>query len=368
MINSMIVKQLPRVVILLFVAMISAPMVKSVIEVDRTTSLEEKRKLAQWPSFDESKSLKAYFSSLTEYTNDQFGYRDNLISLNKFLKFWIGQSPSKNVIRGQDDWLFLKINDPLASQNLEVRKQARHNIEARAAYIKQMHTRLSAQGIGYLFLAVPNKATVYSEYLPNIYSLAKASETLDYFKATTLDASDYVIHSDTTLLKKKHSHTETGLYFKNDTHWNFLGSSYAYIELNNRVKRLWPNIPLVQKPHDISRYTHGGGDLAQFIGLNNKLGSLEPSVSFPKCTDRINHIKVYPDTNLFKCDSNQTKVLIIGDSFMGYLYQYLSESAGWVYTVDQSTSRARLNTIIDELEPHLVIEQLVERSLARGLP
>ena len=59
---------------------------------------------------------------------------------------------------------------------------------------------------------------------------------------------------------------------------------------------------------------------------------------------------------------------MIGDSFMKYLMPFYSESVGHMYMVTQEVSRKKLLAIIDELQPDLVIEELVERHLPGLVP
>lgn len=361
-------KHFPKFFVVLFVSAIALPMIESIYKEDQQTSLLEKRALVQWPNFNQAASLKDYFSQIGRYTNDHFGYRDKLITMNNSLKHWLGQSPSNKVVRGQGDWLFLKIRDPLLSQHSLTQKTITDNIQNRATYIRRMHSELSAKGVGYLFLVAPNKMTVYSEYLPSIYKLTDFNRSYKNFKSNFSTDLDYLIFSDDTLRTKKKLHTDTDLYFKNDTHWNLLGSYYVFEEFASRVKRLWPSIKLDAKQHEFTAYNHVAGDLAAYIGLNNQLQAIEPNTNFPECTDRSQHIRLSSDIVSFKCDANQTKVLIIGDSFMGYIYKYFAESSGVLYTVDQTASRERVLEIIDELKPDLVVEELVERHLPSKLP
>jgi len=364
----MIVRQLPKFIAVLFVAVIAMPMLQSILSEDRQTSLLEKRELVQWPNFDEAESLRSYLIHISSYANDHFGYRDSLIAMNNSLKLWLGQSPSPSVILGQNDWLFLKIRDPLLTESSLTTKEITGNIESRAAYIKQMHSELEAKGVGYIFFVAPNKMTVYPEQLPNIYKLIDFNKSYKLFKNEFSPESDYVMFTDDVLRGNKGLDNDTSLYFKNDTHWNLLGGYYVFKELSNRVNALWPNIELGAKQHQFANYTHIAGDLANYTGLNDTLRAIEPNTNFPKCTHRSRHTRLSSGVALIKCDANQTKILSIGDSFMGYVYKYLAESSGWLYTVDQNTPRERIREIVEELQPDLVVEELVERHLPKKLP
>ena len=61
-------------------------------------------------------------------------------------------------------------------------------------------------------------------------------------------------------------------------------------------------------------------------------------------------------------------MLLVADSFITGIYAYMAESVGSLYMAGQKITRADLKKTIDEVKPDVVIEILVERSLARDLP
>lgn len=352
----------------LFVVGISAPMVKSLVEPDLEISKAEKRSLAQWPRWSDVETPKKHFNLLSTYASDQFGFRENLINLNTQLKWTLGYSPSAKVIRGRDDWLFLKIRDPLLSQHEFGLKAVEEGLKGRAEYVRTMQTNLGDRGIAYQLIVAPNKMNIYEEYLPAKFSLTNIRASYDRYKDQfAAEELEKQVFAEQVLQQQKANYTED-LYFKNDTHWNDLGAYLVFKESLSKLNREHSSLKFDAPDKKFSLKRKQTGDLADYLSLGNRLTSLEPTTNFRKCAARGGITAFRNGVNQSICNRNSTVLLMIGDSFMGYLMPYYSESVGKVYIVRQDISRRQLAGLIDELEPAVVIEQIVERSLPGKVP
>jgi len=323
-----------------FVIAIATPMVVSFLQEDKAVSQSEKRQLQAWPLFDEASSVRSYFNSINAYINDHFGFREELIELNNKIRYSLNESPVKTVIRGSGEWLFYKIHDPLMSNHPLSEEVLKGNLVARADYIKQSHKVLKGQGIVYQHIVVPNKMSLYTI----------AFDAIDVLEPYV--TNDYGFD----------------LYFKNDTHWNAVGAYLVYRESLRRLKKEEPSMALAIKDHIFRPQVKAGGDLANFIGLSSSLTAREPRTEFPSCTDRANIKLVKQGLSLATCNTNDTTMLLVADSFITGIYAYMSESVGSLYMTGQKTTRADLKQIIEDVKPDVVVEILVERSLVRELP
>lgn len=355
---------------LLFVMAIASPMLASFIQADLEVSESEKRRLQTWPLFAESKSITAYFNGINAYVKDHFGFRETLIKFNNALKFSLNESPVDSVIRGDEKWLFYKVRDPLMVNNSTPKEQVKANVNARAQYIKQRQQNLAAMGIEYQYMVVPNKMTLYSEFLPNVYRLTNINATYDYFKSVTTDVDSKVLfHAMDVLEPNKRNSNDSDLYFKNDTHWNFLGAYYAYKESMRRLQRQNPLLVLTSSAHEFTLETKISGDLAQqFTGLASNFRASEPTTRFANCTARSNISLRKENLSHVSCNNNDTVLYLVADSFISGIYAYMAESVGSLYMSNQSISRTEMTDNINSIKPDVVIEILVERSLARPLP
>jgi len=69
-----------------------------------------------------------------------------------------------------------------------------------------------------------------------------------------------------------------------------------------------------------------GGDLARFIGLNDGLVAVEPSVNFPICSNFANIVIFEKGQFKGECNTNGTKAIFIGGSFRTNLYPFIAQS------------------------------------------
>ena len=360
---------LPMLINIIFVVAISVPMVVSMIHADQAVSESEKRTLQPWPQYKKDKPLTTYFASINAYVNDHFGYREALIKLHQNIKYSLNESPVKNVVRGSNDWLFYKIYDPLMSDHLWSKEKIKSKLTERANYIKRNYDEFKNQGIAYQHIVIPNKMSLYPEYLPKLYALTDINATYDFFREQLSDTQKVTGFDAIDILNsKKVNDLGFDLYYKNDTHWNPLGAYYVYQEVVRVVQKKYPDIRLDIKPHDFKAQTKFAGDLANYIGLGNRLRAREPKTDFPDCTKGVNFEVINESLTVSRCNTNETSVYFIGDSFMLDLYPFISESVGTLYMSHQKTNRRELRALIEQVKPDLVIETIVERSLARELP
>lgn len=351
-----------------FVVAIAAPMIVGIVQPDLEVSQQEKRTLAQWPHWSERKDLKDYFNSVSKYTADQFGFRENLITTNTKIKWFLGYSPSDQLIRGQNDWLFWKITDPLLSQHQYGKAAVVDGLTKRAEYVRNMELVLAEKGIVYQSIIASNKMTVYKEYLPAKFSLTDVSASYGFYRSQfdKADIERQVLTVD-VLAKHKSTH-EDSFYFKNDTHWNQLG---AYLVFKDSLEKLLIVNPSLAFDAPVKKFISKetrSGDLATYIGLDKELVAMEPHCTFRACSNRKNVTVKLKGVNQSICERNETVVLMIGDSFMTYLMPFYSESVGKLYMVTQNISRHRLLALIDQLKPDVVIEELIERNLPGSIP
>ncbi len=353
----------------LFFTALMTTLLVSIATPDVDVSEQEKRTLQTWPKWSERESLKAYLRQLSDYANDQFGFREQLIKLYNKASWSLGESPSDTVIRGNNDWLFLKIKDPMLSQHKYSRTTVENIIKRRVEYIRKMKSELEARGIVYRHIIASNKMSVYSEHLPAIYALTNINASLEHFKSLIdPELAPLQIYTDEIVNAVKPTEPEFDLYFKNDSHWNDYGAYQVFMEVLRSLDQKSSKLALDPIAREFKVFEKFSGDLAQYIGLNDQLMAMEPYTEFLPCAQPDNQQSVRWDLGLAKCDRNETKILIIGDSFLVNFYPYFAESVGELYVIRQKTSRTRLLQLIDAYQPDIVLEEIVERNLAQPIP
>ncbi len=198
----------------------------------------ENRELAEAPTGD--CSLAEYADGWERYLGDNFGFRRYLIRWNSILKLsCLGVSPVSSVILGKDSWLFYH-SEALADGNTV--NDWRGTIPLSQTELVRLQEQLEAnesvfaeKGIPYLVVIVPNKSTVYSEYMPDTIRKFRDTTRLDQFMEHMRRHSRVsVLDLREALFKAKSSHP---LYWKTDSHWNSYGAYIGYSEIVRRLCR-----------------------------------------------------------------------------------------------------------------------------------
>lgn len=192
-------------------------------------STAENRKLAEMPSFkDEDGNFNQNWSSeFQAYVSDHFGFRQNLVSIDSQLKAdLLHVSAEDDVIIGKNGWLFYTptVNDFIGRatvSELGIRNIV-HNLEMMKEYAESKDSQ-------FVLAVVPNKNSVYDEYMPdnyyhndfcnnywNLHSALETSTVNDvYLRSYFYDCAKYDMMPEP-------------FYHKQDTHWNNTGALIGY--------------------------------------------------------------------------------------------------------------------------------------------
>src|SRR5262249_7119025 len=97
-----------RLLAVVFVAVISLPLLATVAGVDGGDREAENRELATFPHWDGSwASARAYPDAFTAWFEDHFAFRATLVRWNAETHlFGLGVSPSTTVLKGEGPWLY----------------------------------------------------------------------------------------------------------------------------------------------------------------------------------------------------------------------------------------------------------------------
>ena len=303
--------------------------------------------------FFEDKTLnKNILSDLTDYMGKRFSFRQELITLNsQVITTVFGTSPVYDVIYGKGGWLYYKstVNDYRGTNILED-----SDIEEIADKLLEFQEECTKNGAKFLFVLVPNKSSVYPEYMPDsgkAYS-EKGNRTA-LFDAMKNRGVSYID------LKKAFDSEAEILYHKTDSHWNNLGAAIAADEI------------LTALGHEAEDFAGGN-----YVRVNDFEGDLHRML-YPKSDEKDENIKFSrentysydapirgADSMIIKttCEGKSDNLLVFRDSFGNALYPFLAESFGksvflrkTPYTVDLAV----------ENEADTVIIVMAERNLYR---
>jgi len=361
--------------IVLFFIVIGTPPLFYILLPDKEWSNAENRLLTSFPGLPSDwKTFLQFQKNFETYYNDHFGFREVLIDrYHREMKKRFGQPGVPSIVAGKEGWYFWIGNNllddfrgrlPLTEPQLRSWKED----------FGRKRDWLAKQGIRYLFVSVPDKQTVYPEYLPDHLQKAKGTTRLEqlteYLKQ---DPPGEILDLRSSLLNAK---SEMRLYQKTDTHWNDYGAFVAYREI---VHKISPWFPKEQFKLDFCFQESMGegpaGDLTRILGLNETLKEMFPLLKERhfcarpiELTLAVENVRKSKESEPFMrgCPDSRLRALVFRDSFFGRIEPFFSENFRQVVYLWQPYDQKTAKLLIDYLHPDLVIEEGIERFFFRN--
>ncbi len=231
----------------------------------------ENRVMATRPRLTADNYL-TYANDYTLYFNDAIPFRNNLITLNNEIDYFIfNKSSSDYVIAGKHNWLFYsreEDSNPIGcyqGTNIFTDEELQE-IARNCTYQRDF---LLSQGKEFVIFIAPNKERVYCEYMPAQYGKPAgnygALQIYTYLKENT---DLRIIYAYTEIMDAKEQ-VDANIYYKTDTHWNYVG---GYVGARTLMKELGIEMPEVYS-EEITITENGttSGDLASMLNLSNQL-------------------------------------------------------------------------------------------------
>lgn len=181
----------------------------------------------------------AFFEEFDAWFGEALPFRSQLITGADFVKSRVLASPAANVVTGRDGWVFYEDTVP---DYIGQDPMTAEEVQAAAVTLSLLQEHIEAAGGRFLFAPVPNKNSVYGDYMPARYR--KAAES-DLSRLLTAAEAQGVRCAD---LLPVLANTALTTYHKRDTHWNNLG---ALLGCNAMMDALGK----AHDPHDGTAYT-----------------------------------------------------------------------------------------------------------------
>jgi len=253
--------------ILIFFLIILAPTFYTKFNLQTPFVINENRVLQKPPAVKLS-NIEQYPKSFEKFYSDNYGFRQELILANKFLLDDVlnVDSISSKVLVGKNNWLYtteygaLKDYQGILKYNPEL-------LEKLLNLLISEYREAQKNGLKYLFVVVPDKHTIYPEYLPDIIQKYKTkNDTLldQLIKEMRKIEPDFpILDLRKAMLKAKKNDI---IYLQSDTHWNLIGAYYGYRAI---VKSLGEK-PISLSKFDKKQEIVDFGNLAEMIKKNIK--------------------------------------------------------------------------------------------------
>ena len=351
---------------LLIVALMS---IGAVLQKDQKFSSQEKRELKTLDDINfKINNIQNIPSELDTYFTDQAFLKSYLFNLYTRFKLAVRDSPSADVTLGKDGWFFL--GSPISKKyaNLINYSSKILPVPGPSNYLQnksELKSSLNSKGIDYLYIVAPDKSSIYPEYLPDQYHQfnlrrQSLSASIGAQFADELGLSFLNLKED--LLKSKVG-SDKPLYYLWDTHWNPRGASISEVAIAERLKLIANDSSLNVKQVDVAINNNKTyiGDLAKFAGATH----LSEDVLYAKPNNSLS-VKCHEGklgNRSLDCagGAEAMRILLVRDSFSGSLIPFMSQRYSNIYAAWEYPSNARILDLIQETNPDIVIEQVVER-------
>ena len=144
-------------------------------------------------------------------------------------------------------------------------------IAALARELVGRHDFLASRRIPFLIVIVPEKYSVYPEFLPQWAVPVTTPSPLDRVLA---ELARYPRLNVVDLREPlRAAKARERVYYRTDSHWNYVGAMIGYAEMMREAMRLVPGLGMTSAPRPV--YVAGvdyySDDLAQMLGLSHAL-------------------------------------------------------------------------------------------------
>ena len=314
------------------------------------------------------RSPKDFFEAtmqIDSFIADRLPFRNRIISA----LYWFRQEILHDyifpqVVMGKNNWLYYSgyYNFDLYQQVMPFSQdelsEIHNNLESTQAW-------LSARNIQMIVVIVPEKETIYPEYLPGnipvIGEISQIDQLFEYFSGknemTIIDLRPAIFE------RKKTFQT----YFLTDTHWNEVGCQAGYEEIMREIVKQYPQL----QPYPLSDFDMTmnfiQGDLLRFIG---QLSQLETNpFSLNKKSPTRAQLVADDDgywSKMMVDDPSLPRLLMFRDSFGFCLIPFLAEHFNlslfqWAWP--PTTSIVVDQELVEQFNPDIVIIEIAERYL-----
>ena len=322
----------------------------TVAKTDWTT---ENKPLSEFPALiQDGKFNVDFLEECGEYFEDHFALRPQMVNANAWIQDkLLNQSATDQVILGKDGWMFYSgtMNNYRNENQLSVRglNNAVHNLRIMQSYVE-------SKGSQFLVMIVPNKNTLYGEYMPNFQWEGQGKSNLELIQPMLEKAGIAYVN----LLDAFGSQDEI-LYYKEDSHWTNKGAALAYDVTMNQIQGKsnrvdFNNVSYETMPEHM-------GDLAEMLfpitGELEENQIYEYEWEYEYVNEVVDNMTDWIETE----NTSQTGTLLMyRDSFGESLLPFMAEAFGKAYFSRLVPyNMANLN----EYEPDVVIVERVERRI-----
>lgn len=281
--------------------------------------------------------------AVDSFTSNLTGKKEGAKAASEVTKKTSGNTyiESTQVLLGKEDWLFYKSTedgDPISDyQGINHYDVA--TMQAVADKLTNERNQFANYGIDFYILSIPNKSSVYPEYMPDTIERKDTTSKTDLLMKYLEENTDLnVVDAKPTLVKAK---KKKPVYYKSDTHFNQIGAFVTVQALKDKIDGKTDSLKDVKFDKVMNNYS---GDLACLCDMQD---TFNDDIQYQLDAATVN----------IKIKSNK-RILVIGDSFSEVMQSIMSQYFAEVKTVNIWSFEPSL---LDEYKPDIVVWEHAER-------
>jgi alginate O-acetyltransferase complex protein AlgJ len=358
-----------------FLALLFACLIGTVFKWD-LYEVQENRKLAEFPAF-KTLPLDEWPMAFEDYFDDHFGFRNTFI--RRYNKLMRKMAKSNRVEFGTQQWLFLN-HPPVMNDYMGRTVPDAQELEQLSTRLNSRIEWLQQRDIPYLLIVIPNKVTVYSEFLSGPLPKLKGKtfrESMHEDFAGRFDA--HLLDLTPMLMEAKN---EEVVYLKTDTHWNRRGTFLGYSAIMDRIQTILPDLPEKKIKFEdliVETIPNYEGDLATLSGMPGKYPLTTIKTTNPAAatwsTNELTQAVFLKEENMplinkppytIHNPNGKYNVVIFHDSFCMSLQDLLCQHFRNTTFIWRYSNAELIQAAVEFCKPDLVIEEGVERFLSES--
>lgn len=336
--------------------------------------------------------LYDYYGNLDRYIADRLLNKDGVVvKANRFFgdPHYFFKLDLENNVAGKDGFVFIGDRfGKVLSRHFDGSFRVGAEPVARLILQQRRLKQAAAEsGAAYMLFVAPDKHGVYCEYAPDWLLGADACSNGDRVTREVLAQLEQDgIHAVYPFDELRQAAAEH-VYYKTDTHWNLKGAEIGFRALADALMQAYPQFASLNIviPELISKETHAAGDINGVMGVSSDFKVDDVSYSLAAPPDEIAFSEMsgefrrmnFADVSIKgwqngwtgevrnPAGANDTKVMVICDSFSQALSWYLTVNFKDVIYVARQCDDHVLESMIRSAQPNLVIFENVERDFPR---
>lgn len=281
--------------------------------------------------------------AVDSFTSNLTGKKEGAKAASEVTKKTSGNTyiESTQVLLGKEDWLFYKSTEDgdLISDFQGINHYDEATMQAVADKLTNERNQFANYGIDFYILSIPNKSSVYPEYMPDTIERKDTTSRTDLLMKYLEENTDLnVVDAKPTLVKAK---KKKPVYYKSDTHFNQIGAFVTVQALKDKIDGKTDSLKDVKFDKVMNNYS---GDLACLCDMQD---TFNDDIQYQLDAATVNT----------KIKSNK-RILVIGDSFSEVMQSIMSQYFAEVKTVNIWSFETSL---LDEYKPDVVVWEHAER-------